>query len=79
MRGQIFVPSTNFILFAGTILVTLIFRESANMEAAYGLAITLTMLMTTLLFTAYLRLKRVNSFWTILYLVIFPPMNSHSS
>ena len=71
MRGQIFVPSTNFILFAGTILVTLIFRESANMEAAYGLAITLTMLMTTLLFTAYLRLKRVNSFWTILYLVIF--------
>lgn len=71
LRGQIFVPSTNFILFAGTIMVTLLFRESANMEAAYGLAITLTMLMTTLLFTAYLRLKRVNSFWVLLYLCLF--------
>ena len=71
VRGQIFVPSTNAILFIGTILITLIFQESSRMEAAYGLAITLTMLMTTLLFSAYLIIKRVNIILVALYLLVF--------
>jgi KUP system potassium uptake protein len=52
MKGQLYVPSLNWILYAGCIGVVLFFRESANMEAAYGLAITLTMMMTTI--SAYL-------------------------
>ncbi|MBL7925911.1 MAG: KUP/HAK/KT family potassium transporter [Bacteroidia bacterium] len=71
MRGQIFVPSINLILFVGTILVTLYFKESAEMEAAYGLAITLTMLMTTILYSAYLHFKRVHILVIGLYLIVF--------
>ena len=71
LRGQIFVPSINAILFTGTILITLHFKESSRMEAAYGLAITLTMLMTTLLFSSYLRLKRVSPVLIWTYLAVF--------
>jgi len=58
-KGQIYIPSVNYILWAGCILVMLYFRKSGNMEAAYGLAITLAMMMTTVLLTYFLvyRLK----------------------
>ncbi len=49
IKGQIYLPTINWILLAGTILVVLIFRESSAMEGAYGLAITVDMLMTTTL------------------------------
>jgi KUP system potassium uptake protein len=59
VKGQLYVPSMNRLLLLGCIAVVLYFRESANMEAAYGLAITLTMLMTTILLTVWLRAKKV--------------------
>ncbi|MFD2786972.1 KUP/HAK/KT family potassium transporter [Hymenobacter rubripertinctus] len=59
VKGQLYVPSMNRLLLLGCIAVVLYFRKSENMEAAYGLAITLTMLMTTLLLTVWLRAKRV--------------------
>jgi KUP system potassium uptake protein len=59
VKGQLYVPSMNRLLLLGCIGVVLYFRESTNMEAAYGLAITLTMLMTTILLTVWLRAKRV--------------------
>jgi KUP system potassium uptake protein len=60
VKGQLYVPSMNRLLLVGCIGVVLYFRESSNMEAAYGLAITLTMLMTTILLTVWLRkIKRV--------------------
>ena len=59
VKGQLYVPSMNRLLLLGCIGVVLYFRESSNMEAAYGLAITLTMLMTTVLLTVWLRSKRV--------------------
>ncbi|MEQ8424497.1 MAG: KUP/HAK/KT family potassium transporter, partial [Cyclobacteriaceae bacterium] len=49
IKGQIYLPTINWILLGGTILVVLIFRESSAMEGAYGLAITFDMLMTTTL------------------------------
>jgi len=55
LRGQIYVPSVNWMLLAGCIVVVLIFREASNMEAAYGLAINLTMLVTTILLFYYLK------------------------
>ena len=54
LRGQLFVPSVNWMLYFGCLLIVGIFQESKNMEAAYGLSITFTMLMTTMLFCTYL-------------------------
>lgn len=55
VKGQMYIPSVNWFLFIATSFVVLYFRKSENMEAAYGLAITLTMIMTTLLVIFYLR------------------------
>jgi KUP system potassium uptake protein len=52
-RGQMYIPAINWILMSGSILVIVIFRESSAMEGAYGLAITVNMLMTTSLLVYY--------------------------
>jgi KUP system potassium uptake protein len=57
VKGQLYVPSVNFLLWVGCISIVLIFQESSNMEAAYGLSITITMLMTSILLMFYLRMK----------------------
>lgn len=54
-KGQLYVPSANWMLWAGCVGVVLYFQESSNMEAAYGLAITIAMMMTTILLANYLR------------------------
>ncbi|RYY49755.1 MAG: potassium transporter Kup [Chitinophagaceae bacterium] len=73
-KGQLFIPGINFLLFAGCVGVVLYFRESSRMEAAYGLAIITTMIMTTLLFANYMVLHRVKPalIWLFLgaYLII---------
>jgi KUP system potassium uptake protein len=56
--GQIYIPIINNFLLIGCIAVVLYFKKAAAMEAAYGLAITVTMLMTTLLLREYLITKR---------------------
>ena len=53
-KGQIYIGAVNTVLYLGCAAVVLYFRTSARMEAAYGLAITVTMLMTTLLLAVYL-------------------------
>ncbi len=70
-KGQLYVPSINGLLWAGCVGVVLYFRESSNMEAAYGLAITLTMLMTTLLMAYYLYIKKFNMWGVVLFLVVY--------
>ncbi len=70
-KGQIFIPAINLILFVGCVTVVLYFRESARMEAAYGLAIITTMLMTTILFANYLVLHRVKSFWIYFFILFY--------
>jgi len=52
-RGQMYIPAINWILMIGSILVIIIFKESSAMEGAYGLAITVNMLMTTSLLVFY--------------------------
>ncbi|MBS1651757.1 MAG: KUP/HAK/KT family potassium transporter [Bacteroidetes bacterium] len=59
-KGQLYIPSMNFLLWLGCTIVVLHFRESGNMEGAYGLAITLCMMMTTILLNFYMHMKRYN-------------------
>ncbi|TAL61029.1 MAG: potassium transporter Kup, partial [Bacteroidetes bacterium] len=53
VRGQVYLPFVNWFLWITCSLVVFFFKESANMQAAYGLAITITMIMTTLLLSYY--------------------------
>ena len=69
--GQTFLPGINNLLFIGCVGVVLYFKESAKMEAAYGLAIITTMLTTTLLFANYLVLHRVKPILIYLFLGVY--------
>jgi len=70
-KGQLYVPSMNWLLLAGCIAVVLIFRVSKNMEAAYGLSITIAMLMTTILMSVYLRRKKFPTYIIVIFLVVY--------
>ena len=70
-KGQLYIPGVNTLLFLGCVGIVLYFRESKHMEAAYGLAITLCMIATSLLFANYLVLRRVKSIYIYLYLVVY--------
>lgn len=70
-RGQIFIPALNFLLYVGCVGVVLYFRESSSMEAAYGLAIITTMIMTTILFANYMVLHRVNPLLIYIFLAVY--------
>jgi len=72
IKGQMYIPFINWMLFVMCCFVEVFFQESAKMEAAYGLAITITMLMTTILVTYHLHLNKNRNFLTIsLFLVVF--------
>jgi KUP system potassium uptake protein len=62
-QGQVYIPSINWIFLVGCVLVVIVFRESGRMEAAYGLAVTINMLMTTFLLGYYLLIKRRKERW----------------
>jgi KUP system potassium uptake protein len=70
-RGQLYVPAMNFLLFAGCVFVVLYFQRSSRMEGAYGLAITLCMIATSILFANFLVLRRANPIFIYLYLTIY--------
>lgn len=75
-RGQLFIPAINALLFVGCCCIVLYFKNSGSMEAAYGLAITLCMFATSILFANYLVLHRVKSFFIYLYLVVYITIES---
>jgi KUP system potassium uptake protein len=70
-KGQLFVPGINTLLFAGCVGITLYFQTSSAMGAAYGLAITLCMLATTILVANFMVLHRVKSYFIYLFLGVF--------
>ncbi|HTI08976.1 MAG TPA: KUP/HAK/KT family potassium transporter [Puia sp.] len=72
IRGQIYIPSINWILCTGCFLVVLYFKTSESMTAAYGFSITIAMLMTTILMYYFLRyVKHLSVWWVVPILVIF--------
>ncbi len=70
-KGQLFVPAANLLLYAGCIGILLYFQKASNMEAAYGLAITVTMIATSILFANYLVMHRTKPVLVYLYLAIY--------
>jgi KUP system potassium uptake protein len=70
-RGQLYVPGINTLLFFGCIGIVLHFQKSTNMEAAYGLAITMCMIATTILFANFLVLHRTAPLFVYLYLAVY--------
>ena len=71
VKGQVYVPSINWMLWAFCLFVVVYFGSSSRMEAAYGLAITITMLSTTILMSMWLRFKKANPLFIGLFLFVF--------
>lgn len=74
MKGQLYIPSINWLLFLGCASVVLFFKESSAMEAAYGLTIIIGMMMSSTLLVFYMGMKRfskwiINSF-IVVYLTV---------
>ncbi|WP_353087907.1 KUP/HAK/KT family potassium transporter [Flavobacterium sp.] len=70
-KGQLYIPSINWLLFLGCVGIVLYFKESSNMEHAYGLAIILCMIMTTILLNYYLILKRVKWYFIAPLIIVY--------
>jgi KUP system potassium uptake protein len=70
LKGQLYIPSINWMLLFGCVGIVLYFRHSTRMEAAYGLAIILCMMMTTILLNFYMHMKRYNKYF-IYFIVTF--------
>ena len=72
VKGQIYIPSLNWILWIGCIGMMLYFRESSHMEAAYGFSIVIAMLMTTTLMFVYMqRVKKWHTSLIALIMLVF--------
>ncbi len=70
LKGQIYIPSVNSILWIGCIMMILYFRNSTHMEAAYGFSITITMMMTTILLSYYLIYKLRWNKWMVMGILL---------
>jgi KUP system potassium uptake protein len=72
LKGQVYIPSVNALLWFGCILMVLYFQNSTNMEAAYGFSITIAMMMTTVLLSYFLIYKlKWNTVLVVLFLIVF--------
>jgi KUP system potassium uptake protein len=71
IKGQVYIPFVNWFLWLACTFVVIYFGESSRMEAAYGLSITITMIMTTLLLSFHLRLRKVKTVFVVLLLSVF--------
>ncbi|WP_018614077.1 KUP/HAK/KT family potassium transporter [Segetibacter koreensis] len=70
-KGQLYIPGINLLLFVGCCGITLYFQKSSNMEAAYGLAITLCMISTSILFANFLISRRTLPVLIYVYLAVY--------
>ena len=71
-KGQIYIPSLNFILWVGCVTMLMYFKNSESMQAAYGFSIISCMIMTTMLMNFYmLNVKRWSQSLVALIVLIF--------
>ena len=70
-KGQLYIPLVNVVMWVACVAVVFLFQTSSHMEAAYGLAITLTMLMTTSLLFVYLGRLRGRTAASVVFVIFF--------
>lgn len=72
-QGQIYIPFINWFLMIGCFVVIAIFRRSTAMEATYGLAITIDMVMTSILLLYLLMMKypKAKAFYVLIFIMFF--------
>lgn len=70
-KGQLYIPAVNNIIWVLCIAIVIYFQNSERMAGAYGLVITITMLMTTILLNAWLLTTKHNRFLSELIIVFF--------
>lgn len=75
-KGQLYIPGISLLLYVGCVGIVLYFQKSSNMGAAYGLAITMCMISTSILFANFLVSRRVLPAWIYLYLVVYLAIES---
>ena len=71
LKGQMYIPSINWLLFFGCVFIVLFFKESKNMEAAYGLTIILGMIMSSRLLAIFIRIKKYPMWFILLFIFIY--------
>jgi KUP system potassium uptake protein len=75
VKGQVYIPKLNWFLWFSCLFVVWYFQKSSNMEAAYGLSITITMIMTTILLSIYLY-KRTSIFIVVIICLLYLAIES---
>ncbi len=75
-KGQLYIPGISLLLYIGCVGIVIYFKQSSNMGAAYGLAITMCMISTSILFANFLVSRRVLPAWIYLYLFVYITIES---
>jgi len=76
VKGQLYIPFVNWFLYILCVITVLFFQTSSNMEAAYGLSITITMLMTTILLASYLKSSKFKMAFIVPFVAVFLTIES---
>jgi KUP system potassium uptake protein len=71
MRTQIYIPAVNWLLLAAVIFMIFLFRESSNLAAAYGLAVTATMFISSLFIVNILKIRKEYIKMSVAIFVLF--------
>jgi KUP system potassium uptake protein len=71
LKGQLYIPSINWMLFVGCAGIVIYFQESSKMEAAYGFTIIVDMIMTSILLVFYMLLKRYTKGFILSFIVVY--------
>lgn len=74
VKGQMYIPSVNWALWLLTSVVIMFFQESSRMEGAYGLSITITMLMTTVLLYYFFMYHKIPLYIRIIFILVYVPI-----
>ncbi len=75
-RGQLYIPTVNFVLCAATLVVLMIFQNSERITNAYGLALTVTMITTVVLLMAYMWYAQKRRVLALIFGVVFLAIQS---
>ncbi|MES2515514.1 MAG: KUP/HAK/KT family potassium transporter [Bacteroidota bacterium] len=71
LKGQMYIPSINWLLYIGCVFIVLFFKESKEMEAAYGLTIILGMIMSSRLLAFFMTLKKFPKMFVWIFVVTY--------